>query len=213
MSRTRLYLIRHGETDFNREGRYQGRLDVELSTLGKEQAQALAHRLEKTPFTAIYASNLKRAQATAQIIAAHHELPVQVEPDLRERDFGSWEGFTFAEIEERFPEEAKQWLEDPLRTRIPGAEDFAHLQMRVTRALERIHASHRGEEAAIITHGGCILAFLAHVLELGDDAILRIRVDNACLSIVDYYGQTPVLSLLNDTCHQDQTEFAYFRWK
>ena len=133
MSRTRLYLIRHGETDFNREGRYQGRLDVELSTLGKEQAQALAHRLEKTPFTAIYASNLKRAQATAQIIAAHHELPVQVEPDLRERDFGSWEGFTFAEIEERFPEEAKQWLEDPLRTRIPGAEDFAHLQMRVTR--------------------------------------------------------------------------------
>ncbi|NLN16608.1 MAG: alpha-ribazole phosphatase [Firmicutes bacterium] len=210
---TRLYLIRHGETVYNREGRYQGRMDVELSTLGKEQAQALAHRLAETPFTAIYASNLKRAQETAEIIAAHHNLPVQEEPDLRERDFGAWEGFTFAEIEERYPEEAKRWLKDPLRTKIPGAEDFAHLQRRVTKAIEKIQTSHSGKEVAIVTHGGCILAFLAHVLELGDDAMLRIRVDNASVNIVDYYGQTPVLSLLNDTCHQDQPEFAYFRWK
>ena len=210
---TRLYLIRHGDTVYNREGRYQGRMDVELSTLGKEQAQALGRRLADTPFTAIYASDLKRAQETAAIIAAYHNLPVRVEPDLRERDFGAWEGFTFAEIEERYPEEAKNWLQDPLRTEIPGAEGFGNLQRRVTKAIERIQASHPEEEVAIVSHGGCILAFLAHVLELGDDAMLRIRVDNASLNVVDYYGQTPVLSLLNDTCHQDQPEFAYFRWK
>ncbi|MGI6559358.1 MAG: histidine phosphatase family protein [Limnochordia bacterium] len=97
-----------GRRIYNREGRYQGRLDVELSTLGKEQAQALGRRLADTPFTAIYASDLKRAQATAaDHRRAPRACPCEVEPDLRERDFGAWEGFTFAEIEERFPEEAK----------------------------------------------------------------------------------------------------------
>src|SRR5215211_8136133 len=100
---TAILLARHGETDWNREGRFQGWADPPLNDAGRAQAQALAERLREMPFDAVYASDLRRAFETAEIVAASHGVPVTPDPGLREVDIGSWSGLTRAEIEERFP--------------------------------------------------------------------------------------------------------------
>ena len=98
-----ILLARHGETDWNRNGRVQGHTDIPLNATGIAQAQALAERLAGEPLAAVFASDLERARVTAAAVAARHELPVSIDPDLREKNFGSWEGLTDGEIAERFP--------------------------------------------------------------------------------------------------------------
>jgi alpha-ribazole phosphatase len=213
VSKVRIYLIRHGETEYNREGRYQGTIDVPLSQRGQEQAASLAHRLREEEIEAIYTSDLGRARETAQAIARDHDLDVIIEEGLRERGFGQWEGLTFGEIKERFPQVASHWLQDPLHTEVPGGEDFGAFQRRIIATLDGIRRRHREGNIAVITHGGPILAILAHILQLEGDGMLRLRLDNACLSIIEYFGPTPVLILWNDTCHLPEKNYPYFQYK
>src|SRR5690349_15996562 len=100
---TTLLLARHGETDWNREGRWQGWADPPLNELGRRQATRLAEQLRTIPFDAVYSSDLRRAHETAEILAAPHAVPIVVDPALREIDIGSWSGLTRAEIAARFP--------------------------------------------------------------------------------------------------------------
>ena len=100
---TTLLLARHGETDWNREGRCQGWADPPLNEAGREQARRLRDQLRETPFDAVYSSDLRRAHETAEIVAAPHDVPVIADPGLREIDVGSWSGLTHAELEQRFP--------------------------------------------------------------------------------------------------------------
>jgi 2,3-bisphosphoglycerate-dependent phosphoglycerate mutase len=148
---TTILLARHGETDWNREGRLQGWDDRPLNELGRQQARELAGRLADVPFDAVYASDLSRARETAEIVAEPHGVPVLIEPGLREMDYGSWSGLTRAEIEQRFPGDDRH----------DGETRAQHLE-RVLAAAERIAARHPGERILIVSHGGSLRALRRH---------------------------------------------------
>jgi probable phosphoglycerate mutase len=152
---TTLLLARHGETDWNREGRWQGWADPPLNATGRAQAQALAEQLRDTPFDAVYSSDLRRAHETAEIVAAPHDVPVVADPGLREIDVGSWSGLTRKEIEQRFPDGTR-----------PDGETRDEHAARVLGAVERIARENPGLRILVVTHGGTMRALHGHVSEL-----------------------------------------------
>lgn len=154
MSDTTILLVRHGETDWNAERRVQGKSDRPLNETGLAQARALAAELAEQPLDAIYASDLSRAYETARIVAATRALPVEAIPELRERDFGSWEGLTDDEVFERYPEARDGPWGD--------AETRDELATRVLAALRRIGLRHPGGRVLVVTHGGPLRAMLRH---------------------------------------------------
>ncbi len=148
---TTILLARHGETDWNRDLRVQGHSDTPLNELGREQARALAEALAGEPIQAIYASDLSRARETAEIVAASRELEVQLEPALRERNFGSWEGLTREEIDGRFGDSSTH-----------DGETNDEVRERVLAAVHRIVARHPGEEVLVVSHGGALNSLWHH---------------------------------------------------
>jgi broad specificity phosphatase PhoE len=159
---TTLILVRHGETDWNRDGRWQGHADAPLNEHGREQGRALADELAGEEVAAVYASDLARARETAEIIAVRLGRPVSVDRRLREVDVGGWSGLTTDEIEARFPDEVVRWrAEDPHHT-FDGGESYSAMGERVVAALEEIAAEHPDGHVLIVLHGGPIRAVLAH---------------------------------------------------
>lgn len=150
---TTILLARHGETDWNREGRFQGWADPPLNETGRAQARALAGQLAGVPFHSVYSSDLRRAHETAVIVAAPHGVPVVVDHGLREIDVGSWSGLTRSEIEERFPGADHH-----------DGESREQHAARVLAAVERIARDHTGERILIVSHGGSLRALRRHAL-------------------------------------------------
>jgi broad specificity phosphatase PhoE len=157
-----LILVRHGETDWNRDLRYQGHADPPLNAAGREQARELARELETIELHAIYTSDLRRAAETAEIINLGRSVPLTRDERLREIDVGSWSGLTRAEIEERFPGETMH-----------DGESREEHQARVVRAVTTIAARHDGARILIVSHGGSLRALLAHALQ--DDSVPRVE--------------------------------------
>ena len=149
---TTILLARHGETDWNREGRWQGWADPPLNETGRAQARELAEQLRETPFDAVYSSDLRRAHETAEIVAAPHDVPVVADPALREIDVGAWSGLTRAEIDARFPGGDR-----------PDGETREQHSGRVLAAVERIARAHPGERVLIVSHGGSMRALQRHL--------------------------------------------------
>jgi len=151
---TTILLARHGETEWNREGRWQGWADPPLNETGRAQARALAEQLRSTPFDAVYSSDLQRARETAEIVAAPHGVPVVADLGLREIDVGSWSGLTRPEIQERFPGGDR-----------PDGETRAQHSARVLAAVERIARANAGQRILLVTHGGTMRALHEHLSE------------------------------------------------
>jgi probable phosphoglycerate mutase len=157
MEPTRIIAIRHGETSWNADARIQGQLDIALNETGRWQAQRVGKALAEEPITAVYSSDLERAHATAQPISDVKGVPVIPHEGLRERSFGMFEGKTFDEIHQAWPEHAQNW-----RKRIPewqppeGGESLIQLRERVTRTLEQLAAKHPGEQIVVVAHGGVL---------------------------------------------------------
>lgn len=181
---TRVYLIRHGETDWNRELRVMGQRDIPLNAVGKEQARRTAEFLAKEKFAAIYASDLSRALETAQIIAAQHKRDVISVTDLREAHYGHWEGLTREEVLRKFPEEYELRKTDPAGFRPRGGESRSELYERAASALRQIVERHRHQTVLLVSHGGTIRAILRYVLGLGPGNG-HFAVDNCGISIID----------------------------
>jgi len=150
---TTILLVRHGETDWNLERRVQGHSDTPLNETGRAQARALADALGGESIDAVYSSDLLRAHETARIVAESRGLDVTAIPDLRERDFGTWEGLTDDEIFTRFPESKSGTWGD--------AETREEMAQRVLAALQRIAASHPDGHVLVVTHGGPVRVVLA----------------------------------------------------
>ncbi|MHB0912811.1 MAG: alpha-ribazole phosphatase [Armatimonadota bacterium] len=198
----RIILVRHGETVFNRDSRYQGHMDSELSPRGREQAEAAAERLSGEKIDAVYSSDLSRARETAEAIAARHGLPVTTDPALRECSFGDWEGLTVREITERYPELYASYRRDSLTHRAPGGERLEELSERVVRAVEAIAESHPDETVAVVVHGGPIRAFVCHALGVGLATFRKMHLDNAGITSFRWDAEGGwFLELLNDSCH------------
>ncbi|MEZ0076127.1 bifunctional RNase H/acid phosphatase [Planotetraspora sp. GP83] len=200
---TSLLLLRHGETPLSIEKRFSGLGNPALTANGVAQAEAAAVRLSGKPYEieAIVSSPLLRARQTAEAVAARTELPVSVEDDLRETDFGAWEGYTFAEIQERWPDELAAWLADP-GVAPPGGESFATTARRVDRARDRIVTAHEGKSVLVVSHVTPIKMLVRLALMAPPEALYRMHLDLACLSLIEYYADGPaVVRTLNDTAH------------
>ncbi len=203
----RVIFVRHGETEYNVESRYQGHTDTNLSELGKQQAAAVAERLRYTDIAAIYASDLSRASETACAIASFHDLPVQGDESLRECAFGEWEGLTVTQIAERYPELYRNYLMDSVTHRAPGGERLEQLQARVVCTINRLAELHPDDTVVVVTHGGPIRAFFCHAFGVGLEAFRRIRVDNCSLTTFSPGSEGRwLLEVLNDVCHLDEGE-------
>jgi len=163
---TVLVLVRHGETDWNREGRWQGHSDTALNDTGRAQARRVAEQLQDVD--AVYSSDLARARETADIVAAELGLPVREDERLRERSFGAWEGLTAPEIEERFTDELARWRAGEGHG-AADAEPFDAFANRVRSFLDDAIARHTNETALIVAHGGSIRVI--HALALGLDYV------------------------------------------
>jgi alpha-ribazole phosphatase/probable phosphoglycerate mutase len=201
----RIFFIRHGETDWNRELRYQGSSDVELNEEGERQARSAGIRLSRIVPARVYSSPLKRALRTAEIILENNSGDAAVELccDLREISFGSWEGLTAAQISERDAAALAAWREAPFSAAPDGGESFASVASRSKTAAESIKKSGRpGEAAFVVSHGAVLRALIASFMEAADiDMLWRLRFDNCSISALDRWGARPSLLLLNDTNH------------
>ena len=198
----RVYLVRHGETVWNANMRFQGHADIALTQSGREQAEALSKRLSGKNFHAVYSSDLIRAYETAVILAEPHGLQVHKRPNLREINFGKWEGLTYKEIIDQFGESARKWWDNPSITRIPGGEKLTEVAERCYRALKLIVEDHQGQELLLVAHGGTIRCLVSSVLGIDLNQYWRLRLDNTALNIIEFpeWGKG-ILVLYNDTNH------------
>jgi broad specificity phosphatase PhoE len=163
---TDLLLIRHGQTDWNASGRFQGQSDVPLNAHGRAQARRLGERLQGQRLDAIYASDLARTRETGEILAAATGAPLNTDPRLREVDQGLWEGRTLEEILET---ERQVWIarrDDPLHVAPPGGETVQDLRQRMVQAVESVRGRHPTGRVAIISHGLALAALRVHLLSL-----------------------------------------------
>ena len=159
MDCTRLWVIRHGETEWNTQARIQGHTDIDLNERGRWQAQQAATALQHEGLSAVYSSDLRRALHTAQAIAQACGLPLHVQPQLRERSFGALEGRTFAEVEAEQPEAARRWRQRDPDFGPPGGETLSDFHQRCTQALVAIAQQHLGHTVALVAHGGVLDAW------------------------------------------------------
>jgi len=212
---TRLLIVRHGQTAWNIDGRFQGQLDIPLDEVGQEQAAAVAHRLAQAfqhplegPVT-IYASDLSRAWQTARSIqnaiteATQPEpiLPLVLEPRLREMHFGEWQGLTYAEIQACQPAALAAWEADWLNNAPPGGETLGQLVERIRAVYLEILAAHPDGTALVVGHGGALQTLICLALGLPPERFWQLRLDNTGLADLRIYPEGAILNLFNDTCH------------
>ncbi len=186
---TRFLLVRHGETDYNREGRWQGEgSNPPLNAEGRRQARDLAGRLAGRPLAALYTSPQRRARETAAVLAETLGLDPEPVPGLREIHHGQWEGKTQAEVVHGWPDEYRAYEADPLHTPRPGGGTYVDLGDRLWPALERLADRHRGQEIACVTHGGPVRLVLSRVLERPLTERHAFGVDNGTVFAVEESG-------------------------
>lgn len=204
---TRLYLVRHGETEWNKESKVQGRTDIELSSEGIKQAQLLAERLAGENIDYIYSSSLKRALRTAEIVADYKSCAIVKSEEYHEICLGPWEGMTINEIREKYSEHFRVYKEDPANFKLPGAETFMDLTERTYNAIIEIVREHKGRNILLVSHGTAIKAAIIRILGIDIINYSKFRIDNVSVSIIDFpedMPEKPVVLCLNDTNHLKQ---------
>ncbi|MDI6688960.1 MAG: histidine phosphatase family protein [Actinomycetota bacterium] len=195
----RLFLIRHGETQWNVESKYLGSTDLGLTERGKHQTLALARRLRGESLNSIYSSSSKRALTTAQAIADIHGLEIKVLPQMNEINYGEWEGLTYDEINRDYPQFMERWAagEEGLP---PGGESLPSFKSRVSEGLQLVIENMKGK-VVMVTHAGPIRVVICEILGLDFSNFWKIKQDSAALNVIDFYDGKGIISLLNDTCH------------
>ncbi|MFD5421707.1 bifunctional RNase H/acid phosphatase [Streptomyces sp. NPDC127069] len=198
-------LLRHGETALTPQKRFSGSggTDPELSPAGRRQAAAVAEALAaRGTVQAVVSSPLRRCRETAQAVADRLGLPVTVEEGLRETDFGAWEGLTFAEVRERFPDDLQAWLDSPKAAPTGGGESFAAVTRRVSATRDRLLSAYAGRTVLLVTHVTPVKTLVRLALGAPPESLFKMELSAASLSAVAYYadGNTSV-RLLNDTSH------------
>ena len=194
---TRVYLVRHGQVADGHTHLYHGNNDIGLSPNGVRQLEELAARLTAVPLAGIYASDLTRAWSGAAIISRGRNLAAQIIPEFREVHFGAWEGLSFTEIAERYPEELEARFRDLSTFRIPGGESLLDVSSRVLPRLNDLIAQHHQEAFLIVAHAGVNRVILSEALGLPLDHLFRLDQNYGCLNIIDYFPDMAVVRLIN----------------
>ena len=202
---TRLILVRHGQTVWNKLGTSQGQADIELSETGLEQAELLGKNFAYPEVRAVYASPLKRAAATGRAIAAALGLEVVTCDELQEISFGDWEGLTYEEINSVWPSVHDGLFNRPDITACPNGEGFFSVQERAVSKLKELVEKHKGEDLVIAAHGGVNRTLLCYALDLPLRYMWNIRQDNTAVNVISFYeGGRITVDLMNDTHHLEK---------
>ena len=194
-------LVRHGQTNSNSAGFYMGRSPEGLTDLGYTQARLLSSRLASLPVAAVYTSPLKRACATAAVIAEPHRLRLKIVDELTEIDVGEWQGRHVTDIAERWPEIWRRWQEDPSAITMPGGESLADVAERIVRAFHGIVRDCEGKQAVIVAHEGVLKTLIAYIMGAPNSIYRGFEMGNASLSVVKITDGRFRLASLNDTAH------------
>jgi len=182
-----VFLLRHGETPFNRESRCQGVSDLELTDLGEQQAGAVAVHLSAEPIDAVYSSHLQRATQTARIVSRTHSVPITIDHDLRELDHGELEGLTFLQIRDQYEDFIERWRSEPADLCIPGGERLADVDERVWNAVNRIVANHEDDHTILlVSHNFPILSVLCRITQTPLNNYRNFHLDPCGLSHLSY---------------------------
>lgn len=203
-----IYLMRHGETQWNKEGVFRGRTDIPLNENGRIQAKAAGKRLRDAAVEACYTSPLLRAKETAEIVCEEIGLGnIMVVDGLTDVDFGEWQGLPKDQVARLYPDLYRRWQTDPARVTFPSGESLTDVLVRAMTSLERIAREHPDGRVLVVTHRVLTKLMLAEALGAGIQGFWRIIQDTACINIIDVVSSNPntsdkyVVRLLNDTCH------------
>lgn len=202
----KLYLIRHGQTDWNIQGKIQGSHDIPLNETGRKQAESVAKGMESRPVARIFSSTLKRAAETAEEIARIQEVEITYMKELIEVEFGKWEGLTWDEIQREYPAEFERWSLNPVDVAPPGGETQTQVMKRCVSVVEEILKRTNGrEDTAIVSHGATIAYLVAYMMRNHPEEA-EIIVDNASITTVNYNPLTEDFMILemNDVNHYVQ---------
>jgi broad specificity phosphatase PhoE len=198
---TLVYVIRHGETAWNRKSVFRGRRDVPLDRRGALQAGLTAAALSGVELSGVYSSPLRRAVQTARRIAAPRGLDVTILPELTDMDFGDWEGRSHEQVARIDPEGLARWMQRPERSRAPNGESLAMARLRARAGLKRAIRENPGGTAVLVTHRVLCKLLLCEALGIGNEHFWAIRQDVCGISAIRCEGGRLALLKLNDTCH------------
>ncbi|SCG83355.1 phosphoglycerate mutase [Proteiniborus sp. DW1] len=197
----RLFLVRHGESEWNILSKIQGQSNTNLTDLGREQARKVAERLCKEKIDIIFSSDLSRAFDTAKIIGDKLGLEVNTFEELREIKFGVWEGLTTQEILDKYSKEHTIWMTEPHNLKLPEAESLIDLQERLLKIVNILLKNNKDKNILIVSHGASIKALILGILGIDISYYNKLTIGNTSLSIIEFRDYSPVLRVLNDTSH------------
>lgn len=198
---TRLILVRHGRTEWNRVERFRGRSDIALDEVGISQAEATAERLSSFPVTAIYTSPLRRALTTASILAARFGLEPRLLPGVIDIDYGSWQGLSPEEVAVKDPLLFSMWLETPHLVKFPNGESLSEVRERAASAVNGLLTTHIDKTVIIVSHKVVCQILILELLGLDNSYFWEIAQDVCAINLFEIRDGTPSVILLNDTCH------------
>ena len=194
-------LIRHGETDWNTEQVFRGRIDVPLNKVGISQAEAVGFSLRDRDIDALYSSPLKRAFETAQMLAKGRNLEMKSEEGFIDINFGLWQGISHQKVKEDFKDLYARWMNEPHKVTFPEGESLGEVKIRSQKALDTIVKNNPGRTVAIVSHRVVNKVLLCTVLGLDLSHFWNIRQDTCAVNSFEYKEDSYYLTLLNDTCH------------
>ena len=200
-----LLIVRHGETEWNAEGRIQGHTDIGLSENGAQQARSLGQRLADRQIDVAYSSDLKRTSETARLALGHRNVVLNETPMLREYHKGIFEGMTLTEIQTQFPDEYPKYLEKDLSYAPEGGETTRDVSTRMASIFQEIKAKHLDETVLVVSHGGALRAAMVSLLGMPLEGNWSFVFGNCGLTMVDTFADNAVLRLFNDTSHINGT--------
>lgn len=204
MNETRVIVIRHGETEWNKTGKWQGHEDSPLTDNGLEQAHAAAKQLQRYPVNAIYSSDLGRAMQTARIIATPHNLEVQSDSRIRERRLGIFQGLTLQEMKQRYPVETKRHQSEDSTYSLPGGESKQQQFDRCVCCFNELAENHPQQTIAIVTHGGVVNCLFKYVMGLPLEKPRNYILFNTAINIFSYTDGEWGLHTFGDINHLHQ---------
>lgn len=196
--RTSIWLVRHGQTELNKQRRYQGITDSALTPFGLRQAEALAHRLRRIPFKLAVVSPTQRARLTAETILGDRDAPIVDDARWAETNHGRWEGLTYGEVRARFPQEALSRFADALHGRPSGGESLAEVAGRVAEGWAALLRQSPGGRMLVVTHATPIQLVLCAIAGMSPALHWRWRVDLGSVTALDVYGGGPIVRMVNE---------------
>ena len=202
MQTTRLYLIRHGQVEGHEEKRYNGQSNVSLTALGLKQSDCIVDTMNGIQLDAVYSSDLDRSRHCAALIAKQHKLEIRENQALRELNVGDWEGRTWVELQQTYPQDWQARLRDLVNFRVPGGESIQDAAERIRPAVKQILKAHRGRTVVLVAHGGVNRIVLLDAIGAKLSSAFSLEQDFACINIIDYLDDGhSVVRLLNSTAH------------